>query len=106
MHFANVFKRMTFPFVKRANTKNTQIQSAKKTQPVEYFWKNGLFKDMKNDIPVCQMHKYKKYKYTSTGYDEVSERPSMWYVFEKRFSRLSDVSDLTNFCTQVFDIKW
>ena len=41
----------------------------------------------------------------STGYDEVSERPCMWYVFEKRFSRLSDVLDLTDFCTQVLDIK-
>ena len=56
--------------------------------------------------------KYKKYKYTntkytSTAYDEVPERPSMWFVFENRFvqgykklfSYLSDVLDLVEFCT-------
>ena len=55
--------------------------------------------------------KYKKYKYTntkytSTAYDEVPERPSMWFVFENRFvqgykklfSCLSDVLDLVEFC--------
>ena len=28
-----------------------------------------------------QIHKY---KYTNTAYDEVPERPNMWYIFEKR----------------------
>ena len=62
--------------------------------------KIGLFKDLKNDIPVCQTHKYKNTntkntntkntntkntntKYTNTAHDEVPERPSMWYIFEK-----------------------
>ena len=101
------------------------------------FLKRGLFKDIKNDIPMCQTRKYKihihKYtntqiqhitecrkdpkngiflkedcsrilkiiipcaeraktkiqntqihKYTNTAYDEVPERPNMWYIFEKR----------------------
>jgi hypothetical protein len=53
------------------------------------FLKRGLFKDIKNNIPMCQTHKYKKYKYkihkyTNTAYDEVLERPNMWYIFEKR----------------------
>ena len=33
---------------------------------------------------MCQMRKYKKYKYTNTAYDEVPEIPNMWYIFEKR----------------------
>ena len=53
------------------------------------FLKRGLFKDIKNDISVCQTHEYKKYKYkihkyVNTAYDEVTERPNMWYIFEKR----------------------
>ena len=28
----------------------------------------------------AQIHKY---KYTNTAYDEVPERPNMWYIFEK-----------------------
>ena len=55
------------------------------------FLKIGLFKDIKNDIPVCQTHKYKNTntkntntKYTNTAYDEVPERPNKWYIFEKR----------------------
>ena len=51
--------------------------------------KRGLFKDIKNYIPICQTRKYKKYKYkihkcTNTAYGEVPERPNMWYIFEKR----------------------
>ena len=50
------------------------------------FLKRGLFKDIKNYIPVCQTHKYKYkiHKYTNTAYDEVPERPNMWYIFERR----------------------
>ena len=50
-----------------------------------------LFKDIKNDIPTCLMHKYKNtntntqiHKYTNTAYDKVPERPNMWYIFEKK----------------------
>ena len=70
---------MTFPFDKHANTKitntkytNTQIQHMAKCQkdPIcGKFLKRGLFKDMKNDIPMCQTHKYKKnqvHKYTNS----------------------------------------
>ena len=45
------------------------------------FFKRGLFKAMKIDIPVCKTHKY---KYTNTAYEKVPERPNMWYIFEKR----------------------
>ena len=53
------------------------------------FLKRGLFKDIKNDIPTCRTHKYKNinsqiHKYTNTAYDQVPERPNMWYIFEKR----------------------
>ena len=50
------------------------------------FLKRGLFKDIKNHLPMCQMYKYKNIstKYTNTAYDEVPKRPNMWYVFEKR----------------------
>ena len=45
------------------------------------FLKRELFKDIKIDIPMCQT---RNYKYTNTAYDEVPERPNMWYIFEKR----------------------
>ena len=69
---------------KITNTKytNTQIQHMTKCQKdttCGIFLKRGLFKDIKNDIPMCRTHKY-----TNTAYDEVPERPNMWYIFEKR----------------------
>ena len=53
------------------------------------FLKRGLFKDVKNDILMCQKRKYKNtstqiHKHTNTAYDEVPEKPNMWYIFEKR----------------------
>merc|ERR1711974_404616 len=76
---------------KNTNTKytNTQIQHMTKCQkdPVcAIFLKRGLFKDIKNYIPVCQTHKYKNTntKYTNTAYDKLPERPSMCYIFENR----------------------
>ena len=53
------------------------------------FLKRGLFKDIKNVISICLTCKYKNtntqiHKYTNTAYDEVLERPNMWYIFEKR----------------------
>ena len=92
---------MIFPCVKSANTKiqiqkytNTQIQHKTKCQKdptCGIFLKRGLFKDIKNDIPMCQTRKYKihihKYtntqihKYTNTAYDEVPERPNMCHIF-------------------------
>ena len=53
------------------------------------FFKRGLFKDIKNDISMCQTRKYKNtnmqiHKYTNTAYDEVPERPKMCHIFEKR----------------------
>ena len=51
--------------------------------------KRGLCKDVKSGIPMCQKRKYKNtntkiHKYTNTAYDELPERPNMWYIFEKR----------------------
>ena len=53
------------------------------------FLKRGLLRGIKNDIHKCQTRKSKYtyiqvYKYTNTAYDEVPERPNMWYIFEKR----------------------
>ena len=48
------------------------------------FLKRGLFKDIKNNIPMCRTHKNTNTKYTNTAYNEVPERPNMWYIFEKR----------------------
>ena len=50
---------MIFPCVKRANTKNTNTK-----------FTNTAY--------------YKIHKYTNTAYDEMPERPNMWYIFEKR----------------------
>ena len=44
------------------------------------FLKTGLFKAIKND----GNRKIQIHKYTNTSYDEVPERPNMWYIFEKR----------------------
>ena len=71
---------------------NTQIQHMTKCQKdptCGIFLKRGLFKDIKNHIPMCRTHKYKNtntqiHKYTNTAYDEVPVRPNMWYIFEKR----------------------
>ena len=71
---------------------NTQIQHMTKSQKdptCGIFLKRALFKDIKNDIPMCQTCKYKNtntqiQKYTNTVYDKVPERPNMWYIFEKR----------------------
>ena len=64
--------KMIFPWVKRANTKNTNTQIHKYTNTQTQhmtkcqkdpkfgrFLKRGLFKDIKNYIPMCQKRKYK-----------------------------------------------
>ena len=65
----------------------------------DIFLKRRLFKDTKNYIPMCRTHKYKNtntqiHKYTNTAYDEVPERPNMWYIFEKRIQLIIDVSSV------------
>ena len=90
---------MIFACVKCANTKNTntkytntQIKHTTKCQKdptCGIFLKRGLFKDLKNYIPKCLIQKYTNtnsqiHKYTNTAYEEVPERPNMWYIFEKR----------------------
>ena len=65
--------KMIFPCVKHANTKytNTQMQHMTKGQKdprCGIFLKWGLFKDIKNHIPMSQTRKYKNTnsKYTNT----------------------------------------
>ena len=53
-----------------------------------YILKRGLFKGIKNYIPICQTSKYKTqiHKYTNTQihkYSKVPEKLNMWYIFEK-----------------------
>ena len=89
------YSRVSNAQIQKYKYTNTQIQHMTKCQKdpaCAIFLKRGLFKDIKNYIPVCQTHKYKKYKYkihkyTNTAYDEVPERPNMWYFFEKRIDR-------------------
>merc|ERR1711989_119547 len=90
---------MIFTCLKRTNTKkqihqyaNTQIRQLTKCHQdptCSIFLKRGLFRGIKNDIHMCQTHKYKNtntqiHKYTNTAYDKVPDRPNMWYIFEKR----------------------
>ena len=74
---------------KHTNTQIQHITKCQKNPPCGIFLKRGLFKDVKNDIPKCQKRKYKKtntqtHKHTNTAYDKVPERPTMWYISEKR----------------------
>ena len=79
---------------KNTNTQiqNTQVQHMTKCQKdpaCGIFFKRGLLKGIKNYIPICRTRKYTNtnteiHKYTNTAYDEVPERPNMWYIFEKR----------------------
>ena len=53
------------------------------------FLKRGLFKGIKNDIPMCRTQKNTNtntqiHKYTNKAHDKVPERPNMLYIFEKR----------------------
>ena len=82
---------MIFPCVKqyKIQIQNTQIQHITKCQKhptYGIFLKRGLFKDITNDIPICQTGKYKNantqiHKYRA--YNEVPERrKNMWHIFE------------------------
>ena len=44
------------------------------------------YEDLKNNVPMSLTCKYtiQIHKYTSTAYDQVPERPNMWYIFEKK----------------------
>ena len=82
---------MIFLCVKQYKTQiqNTQIQHITKCQKhptYGIFLKRGLFKDITNDIPICQTGKYKNAstQIHKCGICQVPERPKMWYIFEKR----------------------
>ena len=72
----HIHTKIIFPCVKHANTQiqiqkytNTQIEHMTKCQKdptCGIFLKRGLFKGIKNDIPMCQTRKYKKYNNTNT----------------------------------------
>ena len=78
-------KKKTNTITKYTNTHTQHIVMCQKDPTCGIFLKRGLFKDIKNDVTVCQTCKYKNTntKYTNTAYDEVSERPNMWYIFEE-----------------------
>ena len=67
--------------------KNTQIQHIVtcQTDPTYgIFLKRGLFKDITNDIPLCQTGKYKnasKQIHKYRAYNEMTEK-NMWHIFE------------------------
>ena len=74
---------------KHTNTQIQHITKCQKDPPCGIFLKRGLFKDVKNDIPMCQKRKYKNtntqtHKHTNTAYDKLPEKPTMWYISEKR----------------------
>ena len=65
---------------------NTQIQHSTKCQKdpsCGIFFKRGLFKDIKMIFPFVKRAntQIQIHKYTNTAYDEVPERPNMWYIF-------------------------
>ena len=55
---------------KYANTQIQQITECQKDPINDIFLKRELFKDIKNDIPMCQKHKYKNTNYTNTAYGD------------------------------------
>ena len=81
---------MIFPYVKQANTKmqihkytiTEHITKCLKQPTYGIFLKRGLFKDITNDIPICQTGKYKNastqiHKYRA--YNEVKEKKHVAY---------------------------
>ena len=61
---------------------------------------------------MCQKRKYKNkktqiHKYTNTAYDEVPERPNMWYIFEKRIVQgyQKSYSHVSNTQLQKYKVK-
>ena len=78
---------------KHTNTQIQHITKCQKNPPCGIFLKRGLFKDVKNDIPMCQKRKYKKYtntqiqQHTNTQIQHMTncqKIPTMWYISEKR----------------------
>jgi len=88
--------KLILPSVSCANTQihkykytNTQIQHMTKCQKDPtggIFLKRGLFKDIKNYIPMCWTHDYKNTNtnYTNTAFAKVPERPKCG-IFLKRW---------------------
>merc|ERR1711974_93593 len=69
--YQKLYSRVSNSQIQKYKYTNTQIQhmtNCQKDPACAIFLKIGLFKNIKNDIPVCQTHKYKntntkKYKY-------------------------------------------
>ena len=70
---------------------NTQIQHMTKWPKYPtyaIFLNSWWFKDVKNDILDCQIHKYTNtntqiHKYTNTAYDKMTKIPNICYIFEQ-----------------------
>ena len=87
------YKNTSTQIHKHTNTQIQHMTNCQKNPPCGIFLKRGLFKDVQNDIPMCQKRKYKNtttqiHKYTNTAYDKVPEKPTMWYIFEEDCSRM------------------
>ena len=72
---------------KNTNTKytNTQVQHMAKCQEDQTF---SIYLRISKIIVPCVKHAITKIQIqntqcTNTSYDEVPERPSMWYIYEK-----------------------
>ena len=74
---------------------NTQIQHMTNCQKIPTMWYISEKKIVQgcpklySHVSKAQIQKYKytntqTHKYTNTAYDKVPERPTMWYIFEKR----------------------
>ena len=63
---------------KHTNTQIQHITKCQKDPPCGIFLKRGLFKDVKNDIPMCQKRKYKNtntqmHKHTNTQIQHITK---------------------------------
>ena len=79
---------------KYTNTQIEHITKCQKDPTCGKFLKRGLFKDLKIMFPCAERTntKIQIQKYANTVYDEVAERPNMWYIFEKRIFRCDCIS--------------
>ena len=65
------YKNTNTEIHKHTNTQIQHMTNCQKNPPCGIFLKRGLFKDVQNDIPMCQKRKYKntntqRHKYTHT----------------------------------------
>merc|ERR1712208_21448 len=94
--YQKLHSRVSNSQIQKYKYTNTQIQhitNCQKDPACAIFLKIGLFKDIKNDIPVCQIHKYKNTntkntntKYTNTQIQHMTkcQKDPVCAIFLKR----------------------